>query len=109
MTVFKATTKELLCGECGDVIASVAGRVWPPKLEVTSVEGYPLTPVRAGVLVRQACEEGVPRARVDLLDRNAYELAYELRCRSGHKAVRLVPELARAIRATKGRWVTLAE
>lgn len=89
------------------VVASVSRRVWPPSLDLRSVEGYVLMPSRAGKLVREARERGDEPDDVQFLDENAYELAYELSCRCGWRAVRLVPQIVEAVRRARGGWVTL--
>ena len=35
------------------------------------------------------------------------ELAYDLRCRNGHRVLRTVPQIVRAMRGSPGAWVSL--
>ena len=47
------------------------------------------------------------QARLDFVKRNIGELIYDIRCRRGHATLRTGPQIARALRRTPGRWVSL--
>ncbi len=47
------------------------------------------------------------QARLDFVGRNIGELIYDIRCRCGHSTLRTGPQITRAVRRAKGRWVSL--
>ena len=98
--------KELICPACGVIAASATYRRYPPRLEVTSAQGEEVVPVGTGtllVLARQRQDE----AEAAWLKQHVEELVVEIRCRSGHRTLRTVPQLARAVRRARGQWVDL--
>jgi hypothetical protein len=113
--------KSLLCPACGVILADAVVPRWPgsllESLVVISPEGDRLQPMGVGVQVRLAEQQAAAassareredaEARVRYLKRNVSELVYELRCRNGHRVLRSVPQIVRAIRRSSGTWVTL--
>ena len=113
--------KSLLCPACGVILAEALVPRWPASLveslRVTTPEGQRLQPLGVGAQVRmaqqQAAEAASDReraealARVRHLKRNVSELVYDLRCRNGHRLLRTVPQIIRAMRGSRGAWVTL--
>jgi hypothetical protein len=47
--------------------------------------------------------------RLDFVRRNIGELIYDIRCRRGHSTLRTGPQITRAVRRAKGRWVSLSD
>jgi hypothetical protein len=113
--------KSLLCPACGVVMADALVPRWPgsllESLVVSTPEGHRLQPMGVGVQVRIAQREVADaasarqrdeaEARVKYLKRNVSELVYDLRCRHGHRLLRTVPQIVRAMRDSPGAWVRL--
>lgn len=119
MAVFGRLSKQLICAHCDAVIATAAYRPllsW--GLDITSVEGDQLTPEAGSLQLRYAeqdlasaapAEQHHAQWRVDFINRNLMEVIYDLPCPRGHRTLVTAPQLARAMRVTKGSWVTLTE
>lgn len=114
----RVITKQLICPVCGVVVADATYRRWPGQLDLVSPEGFTLQPERVALQLRRARSEReaaasparaeLADARIGFLQRNVAELVYDLRCRNGHSTLRTMPQLVRAIRTARGRWVQLA-
>jgi hypothetical protein len=106
-------SKQLVCPACGVVVADATYTRWPPSLVLLSPEGVRIPPENGALQLRRAqaerAEHPSPEAgeRVDFLRRHLGELIHDLRCRNGHRTLRTVPQLVRAIRHSQGRWVDL--
>ena len=110
--------KELTCPACGLIVATAVYRRWPGTLTLTSFDGRPQAPMGSGLQRRLAEQElgsaspGAQRseaeARLAFLDRNLGELTFDLSCRTGHRTLRTMPQIVRAVRRTPGAWVSLA-
>jgi hypothetical protein len=119
MPVFGRVSKQLICAHCDTVIATAAYRPllsW--RLDITSPEGSQLTPLARSVQLRIAQQElasassaGQHQAqwRADFISRHLSEVIYDLPCPRGHHTLITEPQIARAMRKTKGNWVTLRE
>jgi hypothetical protein len=113
--------KSLLCPACGVIMADAMVPRWPgsllESLVLTTPDGHRLQPVGVGVQVRMAeqqvaeaasaREREEAEARLRYLRRNVSELVHDLRCRNGHRLLRTVPQLIRAMRGSSGAWVSL--
>ena len=111
----RVITKQLVCPQCGVVIADATYKRWPGGLDLVTPDGFSLQPEGVGIQLRRARSERQSavspagadqvQARIEFLERNAAELVYDLRCRNGHSTLRTMPQLVRAIRTARGRWV----
>ena len=99
-------SKELICPSCDVVLARATYRRIPPLLLLTSPEGDPVVPENVGTQLLRARQRHDGDA-VAFLQRNITELVVELRCRNGHRTLRTVPQLVRAVRSARGAWVDL--
>jgi hypothetical protein len=109
------TAKQLICPQCGQVMATAAWRVFG-GLRITTPEGLPLSPVSDDLLLRtaeqrvgSASAEDYPEAkrRLDAVVRNAGDRFYDIRCPQGHYTLQAAPEITRAIRKAPGDQVSL--
>jgi hypothetical protein len=100
--------KQLTCPACGDIIADAHYRPLSGKLDVTAPGGRALQPTGGAVLLRQLEQWDDKQDRADFVRRHVEELIFDLRCRRGHSTLAPVPRLARRIRTTPGRWVSVA-
>ena len=107
MSLLRTVTKQLVCPACGVVVADVRHRTWPVVFVLVSPEGAQLQPVSGGVLLRQVGAEPGGEDRAEFVRRHLGELLYDLRCRNGHSTLRTLPQLVRAVRRARGRWVDL--
>jgi hypothetical protein len=98
--------KQLICPLCGVVLAEATYTRWPGRLVLESPEGARLQPESIGLQLRRARAEQ-DADRVAFLERHLEELVFDLRCRNGHRTLRTMPQLARAIRTAGGSWVEL--
>jgi|1185.fasta_scaffold1152642_1 hypothetical protein len=98
--------KQLTCPGCGVVIADATYTRWPGRLVLLSPEGVRLQPESVGLQLRRARDEH-DTVRAEFLERHLEELVFDLRCRNGHRTLRTMPQLARAVRAAGGTWVDL--
>lgn len=113
--VLRRVSKQLTCSRCDDVVADVVYRPWAGSLTITSTEGYRIMPGGWAIQLRLAEQEVAAaaedrqeaRARIDFLGRHFGELIYDIRCRRGHSTLRTEPQISRAVRHAKGRWVNL--
>jgi hypothetical protein len=116
---WKRVRKFLICAHCDAQIGVAAYRPllsW--RLDITSHEGYQITPVAGSVQLRIAqqqladaapAEELEARWRLDFINRNLQEVIYDLPCPRGHWTLMTEPQIARAIRQSQGEWVKLVE
>ena len=112
-------SKQLICAHCDAVIATAAYRPllsW--RLGITSPEGYQLTQLAGSVQLRTAQQEPASASpagqhqahwRADFISRHLSEVICDLPCPRGHHTLITEPQIARAMRKTKGSWVTLKE
>jgi hypothetical protein len=109
-------SKELICAECGQVMATATWRVFG-GLRITTPDGFPVSPVSDDLLLRiaeqrlaSASAQEYPQAkqRLDAIVRNAGDRFYDLKCPRGHYTLKTAPEITRAIRRAPGNQVTLA-
>lgn len=119
MPVFGRVSKQLICAHCDAVIAAAAYRPllsW--RLDITSPEGYQLTPLAGSVQLRIAqqdlasappAEQHQARWRADFISRHLSEVIYDLPCPRGHHTLVTEPQITRAMRKTSGNWVALKE
>jgi hypothetical protein len=109
--VWASVRKQLICPQCGTVMAEVCYRSFPPRLRIISLEGVETPPESVALQLLRAKAAGEANGsagdRVAFLERNFDELVYDLRCRSGHSTLRTMPQLARAVRRAGGQWVDL--
>jgi hypothetical protein len=95
--------KKVVCPGCGDVMAEVVHRWWPPVFTVRAPAGYEIMPQRSGAVEREldagrltgVGDEGALRKM--LLYYHA-DLIYTLTCPRGHVTVRAEPQVVRAVR-----------
>jgi hypothetical protein len=108
-------SKQLICPQCGDVMADAEYRRFPPRLTLTALDGSLLQPTRGAVLVRLLEQEAAEAPAADRAEaeqrlgsgrRQLGELLYDLRCPRGHRTVQTMPAIARAMRRTAGQWVS---
>ena len=112
-------TKKLLCPQCGDVLADADYRPVAGSLALSGPGGYQLTPQMGAIHTRRAEQElasasspvgaDEARARLEFIRRHAGELLYDLPCHQGHFTLATAPQITRALRRTKGDWVSLGE
>lgn len=119
MPFLARVSKQLICAHCDAVIATAAYRPllsW--RLDITSPEGYQLAPLAGSVQLRLAqqeltsassAEQPLARWRADFINRHLSEVIYDLPCPRGHRTLVAEPQIASAMRKTKGNWVTLKE
>ena len=107
MNLLRAVAKQLLCPACGVVIADARYRAFPGTLTLVAPGGAVLQPSSGAVLLRQVRAEPGGEDRVDFVERHLGEVLYELRCRTGDSTLRTLPQLVRAVRRARGRWVEL--
>jgi hypothetical protein len=107
-------TKQLICPRCTTVLAEASYRRFPPRLVLTSFDGFPAYPesvqpqlLRARARVEAGDDEA--REQVDYLEKNFVELVLDLRCRNGHSTLRTLPQLRRAVGRAAGQWVDLRD
>jgi hypothetical protein len=114
--VFDTVQKQLGCPACGELMAQVSSRLFPPVFVVHARDGSEVTPLSGAVLQRIAEQEmaaasGAARqeatARRDFVKRNSAELIYDLRCPNDHVTMRTRPQIVTAMRRTPGQWVSL--
>jgi hypothetical protein len=105
--LLRAVTKQLVCPACGVVVADVRHRTWPVVFVLVSPDGAQLQPATGLVLLRQVQAQAGGEDRADFVRRHLGELLYDLRCRNGHSTLRTLPQLVRAVRRARGRWVDL--
>ena len=113
----RSVTEQLTCVRCGEVFADAFYRPWTGTLVITALDDGarlgPITPSFELRLAQQrladatAADESAARQRLDFLTRNLGERIYDLPCRSQHSNLATAPQLARALRRTAGRWVSL--
>jgi hypothetical protein len=116
---FERVSKQLICAHCDAVVAAAAYRPllsW--RLDITSPEGYQVTPLAGSVQLRIAqqelasaspAEQPQARWRAGFIGRHLSEVIYDLPCPRGHRTLVTEPQIARAVRKAKGSWVTLKE
>jgi hypothetical protein len=100
--------KQLTCPACGDIIADAHYRPLSGNLDLTSPDGCTLHPTGGAVLLRQLEQWDDKKDRADFVRGHLEELIFDLRCRRGHSTLAPMPRLARRIRTTPGRWVSVA-
>lgn len=112
-------TKQLICAHCDAVIGTASCRPllsW--RLDITSFEGYQLTPLTSAVQLRiaeQELDSAEPEQRqraqwrVNFIRRQLLEVIFDLPCPRGHRTLVTEPRIARAMRKAKGSWVFLKE
>jgi hypothetical protein len=107
--------RPLACAACGEVMAVAGYRPWPGRLDVSTTDGRPLTPL-SGDLQRRLAEQSVAAAgpdraeaesELDYVVRNYRELFYEIRCTRGHRCLITAPRIAHLVRNAPSAWVTL--
>jgi hypothetical protein len=103
----RPVTRQLVCPACGVVIADARYRPWPVLFTLVSADGALLQPESGGVLLRRVRAEPAGSDRAEFVQRHLGELMYDLRCRNGHSTLRTLPQLVRAVRRARGRWVDL--
>jgi hypothetical protein len=108
-------SKQLLCPECGQMMATAAWRVFG-GLRITTPDGFLLSPVSNDLLLRTAEQRlasappgdyPAAKRRVDAILRDAGDRFYDIKCPSGHYTLRTAPEITRAIRHAPGDQVSL--
>jgi hypothetical protein len=109
-------SKQLICPECGQMMATAVWRMFG-GLKVTTPDGFLLSPVSDDLLLRtaeqrlaSASAEDYPQAkrRLDAIVRNAGDRFYDIKCPRGHYTLKTAPEITRAIRRAPGDQVSLA-
>ena len=98
--------KELTCPSCGVVVAHAGHRRFPPRLVLTSPEGPPVVSESVGLLMTLARQRRDDDA-LAFLRRYPDERVFELHCRNGHRTLRTMPQIVRAMRHSPGAWVDL--
>jgi hypothetical protein len=108
-------TKQLICRDCGQIMATAAFRVFG-GLRITTPDGVLLPPVTGHLLLTiaeqrlaSAPAEDYPQAkrRLDFIVRNAGDRFYDIKCPRGHYTLKTAPEITRAIRHATGNQVSL--
>ena len=114
--MLQRVSKQFTCPRCEEVVADAVYQPWAGNLTVTSIEGYRIAPSRWSIqmrLVEQEVSSAVAedldeaQARLEFLKSHIGELIYDIRCRHGHSTLRTGPQITRALRRTRGRWVSL--
>jgi hypothetical protein len=109
------TSKQLICPECGQVMATASWRVFG-GLRITTPAGILLSPVSDDLLLRtaeqrvaSASAEDYPGAkrRLDAIVRNAGDRFYDIKCPQGHYTLKTAPEITKAIRKAPGGQASL--
>ena len=99
-------TKQLICPQCDTVMAEASYRRFLPRLRVRTIDGVELPPESMELLLLRARDQAA-EDRVTFLEDHLDEYVFDLRCRSDHSTLRTMPQIARAVRSTPGRWVDL--
>jgi hypothetical protein len=108
-------SKQLICPECGQMMATAAWRVFG-GLRITTPDGFLQSPVSNDLLLATAQQrlasappEDYPAAkrRVDAVARNIGDRFYDIKCPNGHYTLRTAPEITKAIRHAPGDQVSL--
>jgi hypothetical protein len=109
--------KQLICLRCGDVIGDVVFRPLACTLRITAPDGRELGPQTGAMHERLAeqqvasasspGEEAEAIARLKFVNRHIGERMYDLPCSRGHHTMAIAPQIARALRRSKGRTVRL--
>jgi hypothetical protein len=116
MWVVAGVSKQLICPECGQVMAMAAWRPFS-GLRITTPDGLPVAPVSDDLLLRiaeqrlasaSAAEYPEAQRRRDAIAHNPGDRFYDIRCPRGHGTLKTAPEITRAIRRTPGAQVSLA-
>jgi hypothetical protein len=109
-------SKQLICPECGQVMATADWRIFG-GLKITTPDGFLLSPVSDDLLLRiaeqrlaSASPEDYPEAkrRLDAILRDAGDRFYDIKCPRGHYTLKTAPEITRAVRRAPGDQVSLA-
>ena len=109
-------SKQLICPQCGQVMAAAVFRVFG-GLRIITPDEVLLPPVTGDFLLtiaeqrlKSASAEDYPEAkrRLDYIVRNAGDRLYDIKCPAGHYTLKTAPEITRAIRRTSGDQVSLA-
>lgn len=115
--MLRRVRKQLTCPRCNDVVADVIYVPWIGSLTITSVEGDQVTPSGWALQLRRVEQDlalasiedrAGAQARFDFVSRNIGEVIYDIRCGRGHSTLRTGRQITRALRNTRGRWVSLA-
>jgi hypothetical protein len=110
------TSKQLICPECGQVMATAAWRVFG-GLRITTPDGFLVSPVSDDLLLQtaeqrlaSASAEDYPEARRrrDAIMRHAGDRFYDIKCPQGHYTLKTAPEITTAIRKASGDEASLA-
>lgn len=114
--MLRLVRKQPTCPSCGIVVADATYRPWPGNLTLTATDGSEILPSR-GALPHRRAEQAVSaaaaadieqaQARLEFVTQHIIELIYEIHCSCGHAILRTAPQLTRAMRHTRGRWVSL--
>ena len=108
MSFLSPVHKQLVCPACGVVLAEAVHRRWLGTFRLEWPDGVLLQPSGGAVLLREAEAQPVPDDdRIAFIRRDIGELMYDLRCRNGHATLRTMPQVVRAVRQARGRWVDL--
>ena len=108
-------SKQLICPVCGQIMATAVWRMLK-GLEITTQDGWVLSPVSDDLLLRiaqdrlasaAADDHAEAQRRVDAILRNAGDRFYDIKCPQGHYTLKTAPEITKAIRAAAGDQVTL--
>lgn len=120
--MLKGRQVELVCGACEGVFARVHVRPLALGMDVHSIiTGAVLMP-RPGYSINEEARQRLARAErseargeldaawgvAHYLRRQGGDIVYDLSCWCHRRYVRTSPDLYRAIRGTKGQWLTLS-
>jgi hypothetical protein len=114
--IMAGVSKQLICPECGQVMAMAVWRVFG-GLKITTPGGFLLSPVSDDLLLRtaeqrlaSASAEDYPEAkrRRDAIVRDAGDRFYDIKCPRGHYTLKTAPKITKAIRREPGNQVSLA-
>jgi hypothetical protein len=113
---FLQVTKKLICPQCGDFLADADYRPLAGSLTLIAPGGDQLTPQMGAVHLRRAEEQlataasaadaDEARTRLEFVKRHSGELMYDLPCHRGHYTLATAPQMTRALRRTRGDWVS---
>jgi hypothetical protein len=108
-------SKQLICPVCEQEMATAVWRMLK-GLEITTPDGFVLSPVSNDLLLRiaqqrlasaSADDHAEAQRRLTAILRNAGDRFYDIKCPQGHYTLKTAPEITKAIRHATDGQVTL--